>query len=323
MTTITNIMNTTTATTTTSIIMDDSTSIEAIFRKLKDTRYSYSDKINFATNVWNNTEISFLNKEGFISEWVGSTMINSTKFPEARFGETPYLNLKYWEFLKEIIEKVHIQVANWCFHKLLVERKDEFKPSIEQIITLTLCGCNFIINDHISEYACTVKSSSSNSSNSTYFEGKFSKNYHDQLFDKLNEIAFSQNHNHHQNLLMVLEYNVYQITNDEIATQQIEFFKEIVDFLNSKMSQVMMAEKRAIILRSFEILLQIEHSVIKPHLVSLLDFMSKAKKLLDTFSKSHEMDYLINNLILFIVNSNYDAESILRSSLFSDEFLEE
>ncbi|RHZ46036.1 hypothetical protein Glove_637g35 [Diversispora epigaea] len=86
MTTITNIMNTTTTTTTattaTNIIMDDSISIEAIFRKLKDTRYSYSDKINFATNIWNNTEISFLNKEGFISEWVGSTMISSTKFPE-------------------------------------------------------------------------------------------------------------------------------------------------------------------------------------------------------------------------------------------------
>ncbi|CAG8502590.1 2574_t:CDS:10 [Acaulospora morrowiae] len=88
------------------------TSSEEIFRKLKDSRISYPEKINFATYIWNSSEIRFLNKEGFLSEWVCSTLVHSTKFPEARFGETPYLNLKYWELFNEALGKTRDDSAS-------------------------------------------------------------------------------------------------------------------------------------------------------------------------------------------------------------------
>ncbi|CAG8512640.1 9264_t:CDS:10 [Cetraspora pellucida] len=78
---------------------------EAIFRALKDSKVSYPEKVIIATRVWNSTDICFLNKVGFLSEWVCSTLIKSTGFSEARLGETPYLNLNYWQLFKDALEK--------------------------------------------------------------------------------------------------------------------------------------------------------------------------------------------------------------------------
>ncbi|CAG8729048.1 29682_t:CDS:2, partial [Racocetra persica] len=78
---------------------------EAIFRVLRDSKVSYSEKVIVATRVWNSTDICFLNKVGFLSEWVCSTLIKSTGFSEVRLGETPYLNLSYWKLFKEALEK--------------------------------------------------------------------------------------------------------------------------------------------------------------------------------------------------------------------------
>ncbi|CAG8522888.1 16679_t:CDS:2, partial [Racocetra fulgida] len=78
---------------------------EAIFRVLRDSKVSYSEKIIVATRVWNSTDICFLNKVGFLSEWVRSTLIKSTGFSDVRLGETPYLNLSYWKLFKEALEK--------------------------------------------------------------------------------------------------------------------------------------------------------------------------------------------------------------------------
>ncbi|CAG8516689.1 14477_t:CDS:10 [Cetraspora pellucida] len=78
---------------------------EAIFRVLRDSKISYPEKVIIATRVWNSTDICFLNKVGFLSEWVCSTLIKSTGFSEARLGETPYLNLSYWKLFKDALEK--------------------------------------------------------------------------------------------------------------------------------------------------------------------------------------------------------------------------
>ncbi|CAG8704774.1 2298_t:CDS:2, partial [Dentiscutata heterogama] len=160
---------------------------EAIFRVLRDSKVSYPKKIIVATRVWNSTDICFLNKVGFLSEWVCSTLIKSTGFPEARLGETPHLNLSYWKLFKEVLEKTNdssipspiyklplipifssvvdyissldpinnydtddliehlLETVDACFHKLTTEKSTIFRPPIDQLVTLALNACNFII----------------------------------------------------------------------------------------------------------------------------------------------------------------------------------
>lgn len=55
-----------------------------------------------------------------------------------------------------------LESANWCFHKLSIERKDEFKPTIEQITTLSLSGCNFIINANVMNESMLNENASTN-----------------------------------------------------------------------------------------------------------------------------------------------------------------
>ncbi|RIB20376.1 hypothetical protein C2G38_2035301 [Gigaspora rosea] len=174
---------------------------EAIFHALKDTKVSYPEKIIVATHVWNSADIYFLNKVGFLSEWICSTLIKSTGFPETRFGETPHLNLSYWKLFKEALEKTSdssissplyklplipifssvvgyisslepinnydaddliehlLETVDICFHKLTMERSTIFRPSIDQIVTLTLNACNFIIvmNTFYDNYVISVE----------------------------------------------------------------------------------------------------------------------------------------------------------------------
>ncbi|CAG8804912.1 8204_t:CDS:2, partial [Gigaspora rosea] len=91
---------------------------EAIFHALKDTKVSYPEKIIVATHVWNSADIYFLNKVGFLSEWICSTLIKSTGFPETRFGETPHLNLSYWKLFKEALEKTSDSSISSPLYKL-------------------------------------------------------------------------------------------------------------------------------------------------------------------------------------------------------------
>ncbi|CAH1765713.1 13333_t:CDS:2 [Entrophospora sp. SA101] len=173
-------------------------SSEKIFWILKSTKYSYSEKIVFVTKVWNSTDIIFINKNIFISDWVCSTLIKSCGFSRISFGETPFLNLDYWSLLEDILEIKKdsskclesnidnlirdqdelskllnklplvnvftrvleffidfskgetdydtlklLELVNRNFRQLIEESKF-FKPSIDQITTLTLNACNLL-----------------------------------------------------------------------------------------------------------------------------------------------------------------------------------
>ncbi|CAG8553412.1 19385_t:CDS:10, partial [Dentiscutata erythropus] len=174
---------------------------EAIFRILRDSKVSYPEKIIVATRVWNSTDICFLNKVGFLSEWVCSTLIKSTGFPETRLGEAPHLNLSYWKLFKEALEKTNdssipssicklplipifssvvgyissldpinnydtddliehlLETVDACFHKLTTEKSTIFRPPIDQLVTLALNACNFIIimNTFYDDYVMNIE----------------------------------------------------------------------------------------------------------------------------------------------------------------------
>ena len=50
--------------------------------------------------------------------------------------------------------------------------------------------------------------------------------------------------------------------------------------------------------------------------------MTLSKRLLDTFAKSHEMDFYLKSFLESLKNSSVKVDEILKSPLYSMEFLE-
>ncbi|CAG8588741.1 14079_t:CDS:2, partial [Acaulospora colombiana] len=129
----------------------------------------------------------------------------------------------------------------------------------------------------------------------------------------------------------LLSFNVYQAKNDDISVRQRECLKKAVEFL---ILQATKMKGKADISRSLEILLQIEHDLVKPHVTSIWDFILKdnieateeslslAKRILEIFSKSHEMHHFIDSFCLALKDTEIEAEHVLRNPLFSREFLD-
>ncbi|CAI2184726.1 9675_t:CDS:10, partial [Funneliformis geosporum] len=132
----------------------------------------------------------------------------------------------------------------------------------------------------------------------------------------------------------VLTDNLYQAKNDDISRQHREILEKIASHIIS-IANFGVSDNYCLIFKLFDILLQIEYSIIQQNidsvwriiLVSQIEStdvcVDLLKRLLEIYAKSREMNLYIKNLISALSNIQMDAHMILKSPLFCPAILDE
>ncbi|CAG8653185.1 5207_t:CDS:10 [Funneliformis caledonium] len=164
------------------------------------------------------------------------------------------------------------------------------------------------------------------------------------LFTELNSTIqnLKLNNENSQSILMkwtetldkVLNDNLYQAKNDDISRQHREILEKITSHIIS-IANFGVSENYSLIFKLFDILLQIEYSIIQQHidsvwriiLVSQIESADSCvellKRLLEIYAKSREMNLYIKDLISALSNIQMDANMILKTPLFCPAILDE
>ncbi|GBB89028.1 hypothetical protein RclHR1_15690003 [Rhizophagus clarus] len=137
-----------------------------------------------------------------------------------------------------------------------------------------------------------------------------------------------------ESLEKILNENLYQAKNDDVSRQHGEILKRIISYAIS-ISNLGSDDNYPLILKLFNLLLQIEYIIVQEHIESLwrIILMSKVesidictellKRILEVYAKSHKMDLYIKSLLSVLSNIQMDAHIILRSPLFFTAILDE
>ncbi|CAB4383050.1 unnamed protein product [Rhizophagus irregularis] len=137
-----------------------------------------------------------------------------------------------------------------------------------------------------------------------------------------------------ESLEKILNENLYQAKNDDITRQHGEILEKIISYAIS-ISNLGFGDNYPIIFKLFNILIQIEHTIVQEHIESLwrIILMSRVesidiciellKRILEVYAKSCKMDLYIKSFLSVLSNIQIDAHIIMRSPLFCTVILDE